>query len=347
MAEVIETRLPEWYGNGSTLDIGNISLHLYPYSFFINFPITTEYGQKDLLAKINRDPDCEEMCDAVVVKKFRERAKEEFAVMQSIWEAFDRETETDCIAVQPFEYVGKWNAIVMQKIDGKPLKGVLLQPSMALRSRKVINQLLGLVRSSTRWLRIFHERVSVMEYVTLPEKNVWSTISRSLSRLDQLSGGNIAIESYQLSFRKAMEDLRGEKVPVGVVHDDYHYSNILATRDNKICAIDNSGNYQACAYVDLATFITDPQTRMVQVITGGLYISTDFIQSCKEMILRTYFGQEAYSSQVMDFFCAIAILNKWSEGLARFSVAKFGTYSAIFIKWTERYFSKLLSAYLP
>jgi len=176
--------------------------------------------------------------------------------------------------------------------------------------------------------------------------DIWRDIDESLLRLERYSEGKVDIGIYRMAFEKALKKIEKQNVPIGIVHDDFHYSNILVTPEHQVCAIDNAGDYQACAYVDLATLITDPQTRSLQILTGGAFISSTFIDACKKIILQAYFGQHAYSQKVIDFFCALAILNKWSEGLARFSVQRQRRMPAFFLKRIEGYFSKLLFEYL-
>ena len=262
-----------------------------------------------------------------------------------IWDAFNAENYKGCTAVEPFAYLERWNALLMQKIEGKALKVFLLDPKLIFFP-KARDELKKLLRSSARWLRVFHDRVSEMQEISFPIEDIRADLDESFSRLERYSNGKVKIAPYQEAFEKALEEIAYLKVPFGIVHDDYHYSNILVDKENQVSAIDNAGTYQSCAYVDLATLITDPQTRSRQIMTGGFYISARFIDECKKAILENYFGQEVYSEKIIHFFCALAVLNKWSEGLARFSVERQRKMPSILLKQTENYFSKLLLTYL-
>ena len=346
LAENISLRISGWYGEGAKLGSSGAALKVYPYSFFVEFPVLTRAGDQTLLAKIKRNPETQTLADAIAVERLKKHALEEFGMLQIIQDAFATESMSDCITIEPLAYFEQWNAILMRKVNGKALKDYLLQSKIALRSPGSLHTLEGLVTSSAHWLRVFHSRVSDLQDMPFPTDAVRADLEESFSNLKLYSNGAVNVKRYQIAFENALSELCNITVPVGFVHDDFHYSNVLVTLDNQICAIDNAGNYRACAFVDLATFITDPQTRTIQIMTMGFYIPSHFIRSCKDAVLSTYFCQKTYSKKALDFFCALAVLNKWSEGLTRLSVHRKNGVPLALLKWIEFYFSRLLSAYI-
>ncbi len=346
LTDFVTAQLPEWYGQDSKLDLSGVSLQVFPYSFFLSIPVMRNADRQTLLAKIKRQPDVETLSEAVAIERLRKPARDEFEMTQKIWDAFVIENSHGCTAVRPVGYLEQWNAVVMEKVEGKALKELLLHPKTLFRLPSAKAELLELIASSARWLRVFHDRVSGMQEVPFLVDEIWMDVDESLERLERYSEERVNIEKYRIIFRKAMEEIAHLKIPVGIVHDDFHYSNILVEGSDRVCAIDNAGDYRTCAYVDLATLITDPQTRTLQIMTGGFYIPSNLIENLEKEILQNYFGEEVYPKEVVDFFCALAILNKWSEGLARFSVERRRKMPTALLKWIESYFSKRLFGYL-
>lgn len=345
LTDFMAAQLPVWYGAGARLDLAQLSLERFPYSFFLSIPVLYGAETRTLLIKIKRQPDVHTLVDAIAIERLKVPAMEEFAMLEKIWTAFSDGSVAGCAAVRSVAYLEAWNALVMEKFEGRALKSFFLDTEILFRSRREEVQLKEFVAASARWLRVFHQRVSEMERIPFPTDVVWQDILESLERLEKYSGAYVDVSFYRSAFEKALAKVAHLQVPFGLVHDDYHYSNILVDDAGQICVIDHAGNYRTCAYVDLATLITDPQTRTRQIMTNGFYISRRFIDELRAIILQNYFLEDAYSSGVIDFFCAMAVLNKWSEGLARFSLQR-GRSSVFFLKWVEKYFSKRLMKYL-
>ncbi len=345
LTNFISTQLPFWYGKGAVLDLERLAMQIFPYSFFLSVPILNDAGEQTLLIKIKRQPDVSSIADAIGIERLKAPAENEYSMMEKIWDVFSSENITSCAAVKPVAYLGQWNAVLMEKFEGRALKNFSLSPYMLFRFPMAQASLKEFVASSARWLRIFHERVSDMKNIPFPVGAIWSDIEEGLERLELYSNGHLDIMTYRDIFEVAMNKVAHFEVPFGVVHDDYHYSNILVNTEGQVCVIDHAGDYRTCAYVDLATLITDPQTRTWQIMANGFYIPSSFIQELRTTILENYFSDSGYSLELIDFFCAIAVLNKWSEGLARFSVQRRRP-SVFFLKRLEKYFSKHLNKYL-
>jgi hypothetical protein len=299
-----------------------------------------------LLAKIKRNPGCATLDSVISQKVLRQRAWDEYKMAQKIWDAFAAEDSKVCTAVQPLAYIEQWNAVLMRKVEGRALKGYLLRPAVALRLSKPVQQLHGLLAAAARWLRIFHDRVSNLQVIPFPVSSIREIMDESLLNLKKYSYKRLDIQPYRDALENALMGMRNLYIPVGTIHDDFHYSNILVGPDGRVCVIDKAGDYQRSIYADLATLLTDPQTRTLQIASGGRFIPDKFIQSCKKVILEEYFGSESYDQAVLDFFSALAVLNKWSEGLTRLSRGKRKELSPLLSLMTERYFSRLLSQYL-
>ena len=346
LASYLVPHITEWYGESAALDSESFTLRTNPYSFFIGFPVKTSIGIQTLLVKIHRKPQIVTLPDALTTGRLRKIARAEYEISQVIWQAFTEENSPVCISVQYLGFMEKWNALLMRKIEGKMLKKYLLRPSVALRNPKSLAQLQKYLRLSTRWLNILHRRVSGLQIVPFPVDKARLLIEEVLSKLRERSNGQVDVRPFQAALEKELEGMRDLHVPVGLLHADFHYSNILVTLDGQVCVLDYALNYYGPIYFDLATILIDPETRQVQILTGGRFIASEFIQSCKRLILDSYFNGQPYLDNVLNFYCVLAILNKWSTDEASSSDSWRKLISPILSRITRRYYGKLVLQYL-
>jgi thiamine kinase-like enzyme len=345
LANYLAPHIREWYGESAALDSESFTLRTYPYSFFIAFPVKTSIGLQTLLVKIHRKPQIGTLTDALTTERLRKLARDEYEISQVIWQAFAEENSPVCTSVQYLGFIEKWNALLMRQVEGKMLKKYLLHPSIALRNPKSLVQLQKYLLLSTHWLNILHRRVSRLQIVPFPVENARLLIEEVLSKLHERSNGQVDINPFRAALEQELEGMRDLHVPVGLLHTDFHYSNILVTPDDQVCVLDYALNYYGPIYFDLATILIDPETRQVQILTDGRFIAVDFIQSCKRLILNAYFNGGAYLENVLNFYCALAILNKWSTDEAGFSKGLRRVLSPILSKITRRYYAKLVLRY--
>ncbi len=344
--DFVETQVKTWYGDDAVLDTRNVALRLYPYSFFLHIPLSTHAKSVTLLAKIKRQPKIESIADALAIERLKKPAQDEYEMTKKIYATFEQQNCAACTAVKPLAYLPQWNALVMEAVEGEALKAYLLSARVFFRLPSAKRKLSDLLAASARWLRVFHRDVSQMQLRPFPTEKAWHDVEESLKSLETHSRGRANIAVYRRAFQNALSALADSSVPFGVVHDDFHYSNILVDKQGRVCTIDNAGDYRHCAYVDLATLITDPQTRTWQIVSKGFFISPDFIRTWRKIILENYFERTAYNTNAVTFFSALAVLNKWSEGLGRLSLKYQGKIPVFILRRIDTYFSALLSAYL-
>ena len=346
LANFLVPHITEWYGESAALDSESVTLRIYPHSFFISFPVKTSIGIQTLLVKIHRKPHIGTLTDALTTERLRKLARDEYEISQVIWQAFAEENSPVCIPVQYLGFIEKWNALLMRRVEGRMLKEYLLRPSIALRNPKSLAQLQKYLLLSTHWLNILHRRVSGLQIVPFPHEKARLLIEEVLSKLHERSNGQVDIRPFQAALEHWLESMRDLHVPVGLLHTDFHYSNILVTLDGRVCVLDYALNYYGPVYFDLATILIDPETRELQILTGGRFIAPDFIQACKRLILKSYFNGKPYLENVLNFYCALAILNKWSTDEAGLSNSWRKVISPILSRMTRRYYAKLVSQYL-
>jgi hypothetical protein len=346
LANDLVPHITEWYGEGATLDPESSTLRTNPYSFFVGFAVKTATGIQTLLVKIHRKPWIATLADAVTTERLRKIARDEYEISQLIWQAFAEENSPVCIPVQYLGFIEKWNALLMRKVEGKMLKKYLLSPSIALRIPASLVRLQKYLLLSTRWLSILHRRVSGLQVVPFPVEKARRLMEEVLSKLRELSHAQVDVGSFRAALEKELEGMRDLHVPVGLLHADFHYSNILVSRDGQVCVLDYALNYHGPIYFDLATLLIDPETRQLQILTGGRFIAPDFIQSCKRLILDLYFNGQPCLENVLNFYCALAILNKWSTDESSLSNNGRKLISPLLSRMTRRYYAKLVWHYL-
>jgi hypothetical protein len=346
LANAIMARIPEWYGAGAILDAKSAALHTFPYSFFVSFPVQTRIGEQTLFAKIHRKPHMATLNEALDAKWLRPIAHDEYEITKVIWRTFEEKNSPVCTAIQPLGLMTEWNAILMRKVDGKELKKYLVHPSVLFRFRKALKQLKGYLEASVIWLRIFHDQVAKSRVAAFPVDNAMESMNEILKKLSERSQGEVDVEFYRNKLLMRLESIRVLNVPVALLHDDFQYSNILIQSDGRACVLDYAFNQRGCVYSDLATFLIDPQTRGVQILTDGRFIAPGFIRAFKQTILDTYFNDKPYHRAVLDFYCALAVLNKWSadEG-GNYKGWKKQLFSVLRGS-IRRYYTKLLTEYL-
>ncbi len=347
LAHAISPRIEEWYGDGAVLDVDAFALRTYPYSFFVEFPVKTSSGTQMLLAKIHRKPMVQTLADALAVEKLHQLARNEYDVSQKIWHAFEEEGTGDCEVVRYLDYCKEWNALLMRQVKGRMLKKYLLHPSIALRSAASMERLQAFLILAARWLQIFHRRVSGLQVIPFPKEDVSVLIEDVLGKLHTHSDGQVDIDPYRIALNRALEDIGLLSVPVGLLHADFQFSNILVTSEGKVCVLDYSLTHYGSTYFDLATLLIDPETRKAQILTNGRFVSSDYLRACQRSILDTYFGNEPYHQNVLHFYCALAILNKWSADEKEFSNSRQTIPTLLFSRVTRRYYVELLLRYLP
>ena len=346
LANALAPKIPEWYGMGAALQADSATLHTYPYSFFVSFPIQTGSGEQTLFAKIHRKPHMATLDEALAADWLRPIARDEYEITRVIWRTFEEKNSPVCTAVQPLALMDEWNAILMRKVDGKSLKKYLVRPSILLRSPRALAELLHYLESSVIWLRIFHDQVAELHIAPFPVDDAMEALNEILSKLEKRSNGAVDVEFYRSALLRRLESIRVLNVPVALLHDDFQYSNILIMPDGRACVLDYAFNHRGCVYSDLATFLIDPPTRGVQIVTGGRFIAPGFIHDFNQTILNAYFTGKPYHKDVLGFYCALAVLNKWSadEG-ENYRGWKKRLYS-ILLRSMRRYYTNLLKEYL-
>ena len=346
LQQAIASHIPKWYGADAVLISAAPSVRVHPYSFIVNFPVGTPGGTAELLVKIKRKPALPTLRDAIAAGGLREEARSEYEMIQLIWEAFQQEASPRCTAIKPLGFFDPWNAICMQKVEGEMLKHYLLNPLTLLRCPGHLARLMSYLAYSAEWLRVFHDRVANIQMLPFLQTDAGALVSEAVENLSRASNGQVATAPLLDSLMRMLRGFGDEPVPFALLHDDFQYSNILITAEGRVCALDYALNYWGAAYSDLATLLIDPQTRRAQILSGGRFISREFIAACRKSILDVYFKGQPFNECMLNFYCALAIINKWRADEAEMAAGWRRNLLPFETRLFRSYYSELLSQYI-
>lgn len=336
----LAARVGEWFGVGAALEPASAELRLYPNSFMARLRVRAENSQPVLLVKIPRKPAHQSIADALQNDYLRAHTRDYFDFMLATWRAFVDADAPNCFAIRPLEYFEQWNAIVMLEAQGRPLKDML-----ARGRPPQTDEFQGHLKNAARWVRIFHERIGEMNEQTFSRAEIEAALDAVLDNLAKYSRGRVDTASIRTSLLASVSD--GWRVPVARTHDDYHYSNVLVSPDGRACGLDaRRRSVRNPIYADLATLLLDPATRFASILTGGMLLPRRFFERSRQSILDGYFTAEPYDASILDFYCAIVVLDKWmiNERRLAFGMARFaGIVLRLWVRW---YFSSLLRRYI-
>lgn len=338
--------LVDWFGSNASFDDTLPILQRYPNSFMVRFRVLTSDGDEAVLVKIPSKPYFGSLADAIASDVSKARVQEQYSASKAVWNAIKDEGDSTCCAVPPPQYLEKWNALAMKEIQGQMLKSYLLKPAVSLGFSHSWHQLSEAVARSSRWLRIVHSRACDVKMEPFPTQEVQALIDETLEKLEQDSRGRVEVQHYQSLLQNLLESVSKTVVPVGLLHDDYHYSNILITPDLRACALDYAFTHRGPIYADLATMLIDPETRLAQILSLGLFLSEEKLAQLHSLIIDNYFQGKPHDSQVLILFCVIAILYKWSVDEKRFGGNGLKRlYSPLLVPIIRRHFRYTLNTY--
>jgi hypothetical protein len=339
-------RVPDWLDASARLN-PLPDRRLFRHSFFLSYRVTTDAGPVTILVKIARKPSIQRINAAIRVDELRKIAQQEYAFLKTTWEAFKRAKKPGFRAVQPFAYLEAWNAIVMRKAEGESLNQLFYRPAIPVGLPGGRQKLLAVLKQAGQWLKLFHQYAGEMRLEPFPRAEAEKELERLLDSLSTNSANQLDVRGFKKGLLELLSQLNGE-VPVARLHGDYHFSNILFTSDGQICALDPFYSLRNPVYEDLAELLVHPETRPVQVFSGGQFAPPQFVADCRKAVMDGYFDDSSFDRKMLEFYCALHILHQWSMNEKR--LQKTGvkqTWLKPVVMLTRGYFDRLLAQYLP
>ena len=315
----VERRVPDWLGDTAKLATPSPELKQYPNSYIARYQVHVNGDVKTLLVKVPSKPHIKSLSEALSRDDSQSRAREQYAAAMTVWNAIAEENDKTCLAVKPFAHLYNWNAVVMEEVDGKMLKAFLLRPAIVFRLPKAWKELRQVLCNSVRWLRVVHHRIGKPQTTSINVGDLKNQIEDELIALQQYSKEQINIEPFRQKIYELLAVVSNSTVPTALLHDDFQYSNILISSSGSACALDSSFSHRGPVYSDIATLLVDPETRLVQLLSFGLFLPKQGVIQLRELVLESYFQDSPINQLSLKLYCALAILHKWIVNEKRFS----------------------------
>lgn len=315
----VERRVPDWFGDASKLATSFPELIQYPNSYIARYQVHVDGDLKTLLVKVPSKPYVASLSEALSRKDSRSRAREQYAAALTVWNAIADENDERCLAVKPYAHLYDWNAVVMEEVNGKMLKLFLLRPAIAFRLPKAWKELRQVLYNSARWLRVVHQRVGKLQTASILIDDLKSQIDEELTALQQNSREQIDTRPLRQKLNELLGVISNSTVPTALLHDDFQYSNILISSSGSACALDSSFSRRGSVYSDIASLLVDPETRLMQLLSFGMFLPKHRIVQLRDLVLESYFQDSPINQLSLKLYCALAILHKWTVDEKRFS----------------------------
>lgn len=345
----IQSNLSTWFGQGARLTEPEPTLQRRKWSFFLRYVVGRSQGAPvGLLVKIPRLADMTTLAQAVSASDLVPYTRVEYEALRDVSAAFESQGMHTFRAIRPVAFLPDWNAIVMEELPSQPIKHLFLTSGMLLGFHKDWMCFAETLRRTGHWLRIFHSQVGKIEMERLRDQRVDQVIEQTVQELDEATDHEFDLQAVQASLLQQLAAIGDVVVPVATLHTDMTYANVFTTPDGRVGVLDPGAQARGPVYADLATLLEDPDTRLLQVITGGHAFPRARLERLDNAVLQGYFGSSAYNRDVLNLYRAIALMHKWTmdeeeldraKGLARF-VARPAR------KWIRDYFEHELDGYL-
>lgn len=347
IADEIALRISDWFGSDTKFLRAKGGLRRNQNSFFLSYHMMNKQGEKKIFAKIPRKKHMQTLCDAIHDDELRGPTVDEYKTLQSTWEIFNDADDQDCHALEPLMYFEKWNAIIMPELEGKMFKKILLSPGIFFRNSASWAKLRVTLRKVSHWLRLFHAG-NKLSYEKFPLDEAQLQIETALNAIKHNSNGKADLDWAIPKVNELLMIASKETVPMGLLHDDYQYSNIMVLSDDRVCALDPRHRRYGPVYADLSTLIVDPQLRLVQILTAGRAFPDKYLDLCQQDVLSNYFHETPSQTMVLNFYCVLACLQKWAFNEKILASGRLGRLPLISLISTmvRRQFSKTLLKYL-
>jgi aminoglycoside phosphotransferase (APT) family kinase protein len=241
----------------------------------------------------------------------------EHTTLTAIQEHFRRLSDPRLGAVPLLDVLADERAIVMERVEGTDLRG-LLAGACRLSLRRPDPRLEAAFHAAGLWLRAYQgcpppphagvrhsRRAEVVQVVTV---------------LAQFLGRETGLEPFfrgvQCRFAARARETLPDPLPLGLAHGDYAMRNILvahAAGSERVTAIDTRGRWQAPVHEDAAYFLADLWTNRLQVLTAGMGFPRSVLERCERAFLEGYGEPEPVCQEALRLYQVPVLLDRWAS----------------------------------
>lgn len=310
--EVITASVPEWFGSEARFDENQTpEVHTHAHSFIIRYRLLIESNKRYLLVKIPHKPNLTDLQKSLQDETLKKPARDEYEQLLITWQVFDSMNDPDCTAVQPMDFLDKWNAIVMLEVQATPLRDMVKKPQIGFGQPEATDHFVGHLHKAIRWLRYFHDKVGGSESRDLSKELMRARLNKISKDVANHIGSRYNVLAILDILRSQIEKSAGRE-RIALVHGDFHASNILITNQNQVCVLDpRVHSDKSSVYKDLATLLIDLSLKPIPMVTGGKF-SQNFLQKSRQSVIESYFEPGEFEPSILNFYCACEALFKWS-----------------------------------
>jgi len=348
LTQAISQEVPSIFGDGCELALIPPQRLDRRYSFMFRFWFRKPGGDLiPLLVKIPHESWMETMQQAIESAHIRDVVMNEFERMTSIAVVISEADNPDLFAIRPGSVIPEFNALLMEEIPIRMLKSSLTRPKIMLGMNKDWQGFERQLKLAGGWLRIIHDRFSSKKAATLKSLKMDEKLETEVDILEGFL--TKPLTKLRGHFLHLYDSLNAVDLPLSCLHNDFHLGNIFVTGDGRVGALDPNWVEDGSVYADLSTLMIDPIVRKEQVLFQGLSFRPSLRMRYEHAVLQGYYGVSQYPDPMLDFYCALAVLNKWrmdEERLIAGDSRLFHTGSLLITPLIRDYFQKLILGYL-
>jgi hypothetical protein len=255
-------------------------------------------GGRRLLVKVPRWEGVDTLEAALGAGPQRD-TEEEFSALGAIARAVAASGDTGLTAVHPVIYVPSVNAMVLEWLDGEPLRNRLGWATSVAGGGRLL-ELTG------RWLRVGHRALGPPIVEPLDGSPASVGWSEPIERLES------GVPGLAASARAVVElgaSLAGRPVATGTIHGDFSLRNVLVTGDGRVAVIDPN-RYRGALVDDPARLAAELLVGRGRLATGGLAPGG---HRTSLWISRMLAGFGDHDQAVFAYRCSAAVMQRWLE----------------------------------
>ena len=345
LSEAVACLVPEAFGQGAQLETLSPLRIDRRYSFMFRYRVRKpDQSGCSILVKIPHQDWIHSIAEAIESEQVREEIQREFAIMQSVYSLVRNSQHPQLFAINPVGgYLLEYNAIIMEEVPLKMLKGQLFAFSIILNDPSAWMDFEKKLKLAGEWLRLIHDAFRQDQTRRLAELDVQKTALAEMDALEKISGRRLT--NLRASFMKLYELMQDWRVPISALHNDFHLGNIFVTPEGRVGALDPNWKDAGAVYEDLASLLIDPITRKLQVLLQGLAFRNSQRVRFEQAVLGGYFHHAAPPYPILYLYCAVDLLAKWrkNEEILR---SKPWVGASLGSSYIGSYFQRLVASYL-
>lgn len=310
ITRALNDHLTKWYGNQGSLSIMTPVILTYNNCFIMRFPLLGPSGiTKNIMVKIRRHPKMQSLNQAILNKELHVKILAEYNDLVSLYNFFGNRDDS-LAAIRPLIYLEQYFAIVMEEFPSQTLREILCEWKTVFGFKNNINDLLNAAQLTGQLLNSFHSQMHKYCEIEKPYQPIMDEVQTLTDRLKITSQQQNLANSVHSKFLQKINSIQPKKVIYSNIHGDMTSDNVLYSKENKICMIDVKTKL-APIYSDIGLIMIHPDVYMVQIFSFGLFFRKQNIQAYRAAILKGYFGNQNFDSDLINLYCAIKMLDKW------------------------------------